>query len=193
MESERSERQMKDKIIFLDIDTQRDFMNPSGKLYVPRAERLIPNLRRLFRFAENNSISIISSLDTHKKHDPEFKHFPPHCIKGTMGYKKVEATLSKKTKQVFIIKHTIDVFSSPKIKLILKPYQTACVFGVALDYCVKAACLGLVRLGIETYLVTDATQAVTANGKQETLKLLKQKGVIFVTTEQVVKKLNRRF
>jgi nicotinamidase/pyrazinamidase len=182
---------MKNKTVFLDIDTQYDFMNPNGALYVSGAKGLIPNLKRLFRFAQNNNIPVISSLDTHRRDDPEFKQFPPHCIKGTRGYKKIKQTLKKGAKQIFIIKHTFDVFSNLRIKTILKPYGIAYVFGVALDYCVKAACLGLVKLGKKTYLVTDATQAVTAKGKQETLRLLRQKGVIFVKTEGVIKRLKR--
>ena len=195
-------------IIFLDIDTQYDFMNPRGKLYIPKAEELIPNLRRLFRFAEKNNIPVVSSLDTHRRNDPEFKHFPPHCIKGTRGYKKMEETFLNKVrpvrkrasiqcrrepscgrKQIFITKHTIDVFSNPQIKIILKPCQVVYVFGVALDYCVKAACLGLVNLGIKTYLVRDATKAVSTKGERETLRLLKQKGIIFLKTEEVIESL----
>jgi len=207
--SEIKKRQvLSQQIVFLDIDTQYDFMNPHGKLYVPKAEKLIPNLKRLFSTAEQNNIPIISSLDTHKRSDPEFKDFPPHCIKGTRGYKKIKETLTKKAspvrnikytvplrkisngaKQIFIPKHTIDVFSNPQIKIALKPYRIAYVFGVALDYCVKAACLGLVKLGIKTYLVKDASRAVSRKGKIETLRLLKRKGVIFVRTEEVIKRL----
>lgn len=173
------------KIVFLDIDTQYDFMSLSGRLYVSGAEKIIPNLKRLFKLAQENNIPIISSLDTHKTNDPEFKSFPPHCIKGTKGHNKIRTTITNKTKQIFITKFTIDVFSNPRIKSILKPYRIAYVFGVALDYCVKAVCLGLVDLGIKTYLVKDATKAVTAKGKAKTLRLLKQKGVILINTSQV--------
>ena len=187
---------MNNKIVFLDIDTQYDFMNPCGKLYVPGAEELIPNLRRLFRLAKKNNIAIISSLDTHTRDDPEFKSFSPHCIRGSQGHKKIKGTLinlacrqAGKAKQIFIPKHTIDIFSNPKIKVILKPYRIAYVFGVALDYCVKAACLGLVNLGIKTYLVKDATKAVSSKGKTETLSLLKRKGIILIRTKEVVERL----
>jgi len=182
---------MNNKIVFLDIDTQYDFMHPRGKLYIPGAERLVPNLKRLFKIAKKKNISLISSLDTHRKNDPEFKDFPPHCVGGTQGHKKIKETLVKKTKQIFILKHTIDIFSNPEIKVVLRPYRIAYVFGVALDYCVKAACLGLVNSGIKTYLVKDATKAVSAKGKTQTLRLLKQKGVIFLKTEEVIKRLTR--
>ncbi len=179
------------KIAFMDIDTQYDFVNPAGRLYVPGAEKLIPNLKRLFGFAEKNKIPIISSLDTHVKNDPEFKNFPPHCIKGSKGHKKIKETLTLKTKQVLVTKYTIDIFSNAKIKSILKSYWSVYVFGVALDYCVKAACLGLLELGIKTYLVTDATKAVSDKGRVKTLSLLKKKGVTLLTVDTLVKKIKR--
>ena len=181
---------MNNKIVFLDIDTQYDFMNPHGKLYVSGAEEIIPNLRRLFRLAKKENILIISSLDTHTRQDPEFKNFPPHCIRGSQGHKKIKQTIIKQAKQILILKHTIDIFSNPKVKVILKACRIVCVFGVALDYCVKAACLGLVNLGIKTYLVKDATKAVSSKGKTETLRLLKHKGVILTKTEQVIRRLS---
>ncbi|MCP5120365.1 MAG: hypothetical protein GY953_56945, partial [bacterium] len=46
--------------VFIDIDTQADFIYPSGALYVPGAERIVPALERLTQFAGNNSISVVS-------------------------------------------------------------------------------------------------------------------------------------
>ena len=37
--------------VFIDVDTQLDFLFPSGALYVPGAERLIPTLAHLTRYA----------------------------------------------------------------------------------------------------------------------------------------------
>ena len=39
------------RVIFWDVDTQYDFMKADGKLYVPDAEQLIPNLKKLTDFA----------------------------------------------------------------------------------------------------------------------------------------------
>jgi len=33
--------------VFWEVDVQTDFMLPGGKLYVPGAEKLLPNIRRL--------------------------------------------------------------------------------------------------------------------------------------------------
>ena len=180
---------MKNKIAFLDIDTQYDFMKSQGRLYVPGAEQIVPNLKRLLKLAQDENIQVISSLDTHSSDDPEFNSFPPHCVDGTKGHKKIKDTLLNNRRQIFITKHSIDIFSNPAIKTVLKSYKTVYVFGVALDYCVKAACLGLIMLGKKTYLVIDATKAVSERGKQSTLRLLKQKGVIFINTEETIKQL----
>ena len=65
-------------IVFVDVDTQADFMLPGGRLYVPGAEKLIPTLTRLRDFAEQHSVPILTSTDAHATDDPEFQQWPPH-------------------------------------------------------------------------------------------------------------------
>lgn len=174
------------RIAFFDIDTQFDFMSVQGRLYVEGAEEITPRLKKLTRFADRVNIPIFSSLDLHRDNDREFKLFPRHCVKNTYGAGKIKETIAKKTKQVFIHKATFDVFSNPQTKKIIKKFQRVYIYGVALDYCVRAACLGLARLGIETYLVRDATRAVSAKGRNETLRLLRSKGIKVITTKRLL-------
>jgi nicotinamidase/pyrazinamidase len=151
------------RVIFFDVDTQYDFMDEKGKLYVRGAGEIIPHLRRLIRFATKNKILIVSSLDCHIIHDPEFKFFPLHCLDGSKGQEKLDltllrkkviignkkykaSTLRKKLKgnlQVILKKQKIDVFSNHNTRQILEETKVAYVFGVALDYCVRSFCLGL--------------------------------------------------
>jgi nicotinamidase/pyrazinamidase len=179
------------KEVFVDIDTQFDFMSPKGKLYVPGAEDIIPVLKRLTLFADKSAVPIVSSLDSHIKNDPEFKSFPEHCLKNSPGQAKIKATLARNARQVFIPKSTYDLFSNPKAEIALKGFYTAYVYGVALDYCVKFSCLGLVRSGKETYLVKDATVPVSRKDGRETLKLLKRKGVKFVNSASLIRRLSK--
>src|SRR5271169_7180857 len=83
-------------VIFWEVDTQADFMLPGGKLYVPGAERLLPNIRRLTDAARQGRVFLVSHGCYHAKDDPEFKTFPPHCIKGTTGSAFVPEALTEK-------------------------------------------------------------------------------------------------
>jgi nicotinamidase/pyrazinamidase len=81
------------KTVFFDIDSQLDFLYPAGALYVPHAERIIPAIARLNRFAASHGIPVVSTTDAHTEDDPEFSVWPPHCIAGTWGQRKAEAKL----------------------------------------------------------------------------------------------------
>src|ERR1035437_2159105 len=70
---------------FLGVDVQADFMLPGGKLDVPRAEELLPNIRKLTDAARRDEVFLVSHGDFHPANDPEFKQFPPHCVKGSHG------------------------------------------------------------------------------------------------------------
>jgi nicotinamidase/pyrazinamidase len=187
-------------LFFFDIDTQKDFMLKTGALYVPGAERIIPKLRRLFDFAAKNEISIISTMDTHTADDPEFADFPPHCVRGTDGWKKLDDTslprplvfstkpadrnLSdcvRKNRQIIVEKNTFDIFSNPvmeRLTRVLPP--RAILFGVATEYCVKKAVLGLRRLDVQTVIVADAVRAIAPKTEKEAIDEMQAAGASFV-------------
>ncbi len=50
---------MNEPQVFLDMDTQVDFMLPTGSLYVPGAETIIPNLKKLMDYARERSIPVV--------------------------------------------------------------------------------------------------------------------------------------
>ena len=73
---------------FFDIDTQIDFVFPGGALYGPGAERVIPAVAALNRYAGEHGIPLISTMCAHPEDAREFRVWPPHCVVGTMGQKK---------------------------------------------------------------------------------------------------------
>src|SRR5690242_6582841 len=85
-------RLMLNSILFWDVDTQGDFIHADGKLCVPGAERIVPQLRRLTDWAAGNGVLVIASVDAHQPGDPEFEIYPPHCIAGTKGQGKIPET-----------------------------------------------------------------------------------------------------
>jgi len=79
--------------VFFDVDTQLDFVYPAGALYVPGAERVLPAVEKLNRYAAGHGLPVISTTDAHAENDPEFRVWPPHCVRGTFGQRKAPGTL----------------------------------------------------------------------------------------------------
>src|SRR5690242_14266786 len=62
-------------LVFVDIDTQRDFLEPAGALFVPGSTEILANLARLTRFAQEHAIPILATACAHLPDDPELKTF----------------------------------------------------------------------------------------------------------------------
>ena len=168
--------------VFVDIDTQYDFISRDGALSVPGAEEIRGNLETLTDYAVNNGIKIVASADAHVPDDKEFEVFPPHCVQNTPGQKKIEETTTAATvvlkndasetaranqiedaDQILLEKQTYDVFTNPSAPGIFEAAagDEYIVYGVATDYCVKAAAVGLLERGYNVTVVKDAIAAVT--------------------------------
>ena len=193
-------------LFIMDVDTQRDFMHPGGALYVPGAERMIPKLRRLFEFARRNGITVVSTADAHAPDDPEFAEFPPHCVVGTEGQRKLGETLLprpaiienravdrnildlvERHQQIIVQKNAIDVFVNPTLDRVVRALpQRALVFGVTTEYCIRHAALGLRRRGVKTVVVTDAICALAPDSGEGALREMTEAGIEFVTTDTLL-------
>src|SRR5262245_29953188 len=86
-------------VVFWDVDTQVDFMVPEGKLYVPGAVEITENLARLTRHARARNLPRVASVCDHVLEDAEISAapdlrtmFPPHCLRGSAGQRKIPAT-----------------------------------------------------------------------------------------------------
>jgi nicotinamidase/pyrazinamidase len=171
--------------IFYDVDTQNDFMNEDGALYVPGAEGIKSNLRALTKYARGNNEFLIGSVDEHVENDSEFEIFPPHCIKGTEGQKKIIPT---NPGEIFFKKQHYDIFTNPRFEGFLKKMNVkeAIVYGVATDYCVKAAVLGMQQRGIQTYVVEDSIKGVCPESTESALEEMVSAGASFVKTKDVL-------
>jgi nicotinamidase/pyrazinamidase len=193
--------------IFWEVDTQADFMLPGGKLYVPGAERLLPNIRKLTDAAREGRVFLVSHGCYHTESDPEFKIFPPHCIKGTPGSAYVPEALAEKVvtvpndvepglpsdlapyQQILLEKQTLDIFESRHAdKLVQKlPHDAKfVVFGVVTEYCVRFAAKGLLERGRHVTVVEDAIETLKAEEGERAIAELKELGARFITTDQAL-------
>lgn len=196
---------MSELLAFFDVDTQIDFMLPQGKLYVPGAEAIIPNLSRLMACAREHAIPVISSADAHAPDDVEFSTWPPHCVIGTPGQQRIQETRWPQPlivpslpgaffaprdwpRQVVIEKAAYDASANPNLNAILRALgpRRAVVFGVATEFCVRASALALRARGFPVDLVVDAIQAITAEGGRKAKEEMVAAGVRLVTTDEVL-------
>ncbi len=164
---------------FFDIDTQIDFVFPAGALYGPGAERVIPATARLNQHAAERGIPLISTMCAHPENALEFKFWRPHCVVGTVGRHKPQATLLTNratipnrpsvfdlgdAQQIIVEKDDLDMFSNPNLPALLDrlAIDECIVYGVFTEYCVKCAVTGLLKRGCEVSLVTEATAHLSA-------------------------------
>jgi nicotinamidase/pyrazinamidase len=203
------------KTFLWEVDTQVDFMVPGGKLYVPGAEKIIPNVNRLVEEARKGQALLISSADAHKLDDPEFREWPLHCVKGTPGAELIpEARAASQLvvpnrqdfvfpddfsvyRQLILEKNSLDVFDNPNTDALLTGLSASqkrspdgaaqfFVFGVVTEHCVRCAADGLLRRGYRVSLVEDAIQSLDEKKGREILSELQSRGAALVTTEQAL-------
>ncbi|MBI5498953.1 MAG: cysteine hydrolase [Deltaproteobacteria bacterium] len=187
------------RTVVFDIDTQRDFLEPGGALYVPGGETIVPALRRILLAARDCGVPVVASMDAHTPDDPEFSRFPPHCIAGTRGQEKIPETVVGPVRvasvesdpdpaggeTVILEKRKLSVLEAPLFEATLAALrpERAVIAGVATEYCIRAAALGLRERGLEVALVTDAVRAVDAGDGDRALAELREAGVRLVGME----------
>ncbi|MBI1968014.1 MAG: cysteine hydrolase [Gemmatimonadetes bacterium] len=193
------------RVIFWDVDTQYDFMKADGKLYVPDAEQIIANLRRLTDYAHGHGIRIVASADDHLpghrelSDQPDFKQtFPLHCMRGTPGQKKIPETALKDPivieperqdpkalaetvrahpGDILFHKHWFDVFTNENVLTVLDVVDPADIvlYGVAMDVCDRYAIEGLLKRRPQARLFA-VTDAMKAIDRDRAEHLLKEWG-----------------
>lgn len=194
--------------VLVDIDTQVDFVDPAGRLYVPGAERLIPRFAELLAYARRARVPVLSTMDAHAPDDPEFASWPPHCVVGTPGQRKVPETLLPRTvelglndpppadwdrltaehDQILFPKVTLSAFENPHFAAAVEHFagHEFVVFGVATDYCVNLAAAGLLERGHRVIVVRDAIAAVSPETGEAACQALTRRGAAWATVAEIV-------
>ncbi len=204
----------KKRILFWDVDTQFDFMEPQGKLYIPDSEKIIANVSETRRFALENHFPIIASMDWHTEQDDEISEnpdftqsFPTHCLASEQGSSRIgyigkvsvevvgldeldtetlKGLVDKKFFHVVIRKNKLDVFTNPNTLKLLELIrpEVVVVFGVSLEICVYQTVLGLLRLGNAEVILLK--NVVKGIQRKDEEKVLKE----FVEKGVKIKELN---
>jgi len=174
------------KLLFWNVDTQVDFIDKTGKLYVSDAESILPRLKELTIYAKSNHIQVVNTADHHYpdakelSETPDFiSTFPPHCMANSVGAEYVSETKPKQAviiqwdelyseneiqnfaqnRNIVVYKDVFDVFKGNQNtqKLVdLLAPQKVFVYGVTTNVCVDCAVCGLAKQDIEVYVIEDA-------------------------------------
>jgi len=179
-------------------------MLPEGKLYVPGAEKLLPNIRRLTDAARQGRVFLVSHGCFHTPDDPEFKIFPPHCVQGTAGSEFVPEALTDKVvrtpndahaklpsdlsayQQILLEKQTLNIFESLHADALVHRLGNRAeflVFGVVTEYCVGFAAKGLLQRGRRVAVVRDAIATLKPEDGDKTIAELQQLGARIITVD----------
>jgi nicotinamidase/pyrazinamidase len=204
--------------ILWDVDTQIDFMERGGKLYVAGAEQVVPAMARLVQHARAARIVHVASADDHELTDPEISiepdfesTYPPHCLRGTRGAEKISETkqldplplslapfpparlreLVSGRREILLLKKSFDVFTNPSAEPLLDlldPVEVV-VFGVATDVCDDAAIRGMLRRGRRVAFVEDAARGLDDSRVAACAAAWRERGVRFTTAEEAAASL----
>jgi nicotinamidase/pyrazinamidase len=206
------------KRILWDVDTQVDFMEPNGKLYVPGAHDVAPAMKRLVDAARAAQLVHVASADDHELTDPEISDapdfankYPPHCLRGTPGAEKILETKQRDplplslvpfppgllpdmiegTREILLLKKNFNVFTNPNTDALLDALDPdeIVVFGVATDVCDDAAIRGFLRRGRRVVFVEDAARGLDAQRTAACTAFWRHRGVGFSTVEEVIASL----
>ena len=204
--------------ILWDVDTQVDFMEPSGKLYVPGAKDVAPAMELLVDAARAARLTHVASADDHELTDPEISDapdlrntYPPHCMRGTRGAEKILETKQRDPlplallpfppallhgmiegrREILLLKKSFDVFTNPNADPLLTALDPdeIIVFGVATDVCDDAAILGFLQRGRRVRFVEDAARGLDSDRTAACMALWRDRGVEFSTAEEVIASL----
>ncbi len=189
--------------VFVDIDTQRDFLEPTGALFVPGSTAIVSRLARLSRFARDQLIPVLATACAHMPDDPELRTFPPHCMIGTAGQERIDATFRAKSVRfdeqdavptevpphLTLLKRQYDLFTHQHADELISLYALGkpvfVVYGVATDYCVAAAVNGLLERHCLVALVVDAIRAIDNQAEASILTGFAHQGVLLTLTEVI--------
>jgi nicotinamidase/pyrazinamidase len=201
--------------ILWDVDTQVDFMEPSGKLYVPGANEVAPAMERLVDAARAAGVVHVASADDHELTDPEISDkpdftntYPPHCLRGTRGAEKILETkqrdplplslvpyppgllpeLIRNRREILLLKKNFNVFTNPNTDALLDALdpEEIVVFGVATDVCDDAAILGFLQRGRRVVFVEDAARGLDDARTTACTAVWRDRGVEFATSQEVI-------
>ncbi|MBA2700978.1 MAG: isochorismatase family protein [Chloroflexi bacterium] len=162
------------------VDVQNDFADPAGGLAVTGGEVIVATINEEIEAATAAGSLVVFTQDWHPASTPHFARdggvWPVHCVSDTWGA-ELHPALAVPPAAPRVRKgiHGEDGYSgftmrepttgetiATELETLLREraIDRVVVVGLATDYCVKSTALDALRLGFETWLISEATAAV---------------------------------
>jgi nicotinamidase-related amidase len=175
------------KPVVVVIDMLNDFV--SGCIKCERAQKIIPNLKRLLEAARRKKIPVIYANDAHFEEDFEVKRrWGRHAIKGTVGAKVIPEL--KPSKADYIIeKRVYSAFFETGLESLLRSLgaDTVILGGLHTHLCVRHTAADAFFRGYRIIVAKDGVEALTERDHRGGLNYLKEAyGAEFMTVDELI-------
>ncbi|MFP4104454.1 MAG: isochorismatase family protein [Phycisphaerae bacterium] len=199
--------------ILLDIESQRDFFSPDGECYTAKAGLAAENIERLFDWAKEEVIPVISTVLRVRSGEIGPLTSVPHCIEGTLGEKKMAGSLMprrinlglrnstdlpkeifEKHQQVIIEKRDTDIFAHARAERLITELTpgTVIVCGAGIGKGIYQATVGLRARGFGVVIAEDAVVDLDDEFAEMAMLRMQAKGAVPTATSNIVSPQGKR-
>ena len=200
------------KRIVLDVQVQRDFFAPGGRLYTPQADKAAKQIQRLFTWAKAENVPVISTV-LRVRPDRLSPFGVPVCIEGTAGERRLPKTLLprridfglrnvtdlpqkalRQYRQLVFEQRVTDIFAHSRLERLITELgpSTFVICGAGISHGVFQAAVGLRARGFGVILASDAVVALPGEKAEMAILCMEAKGVVFAPTRLIVTPGRRR-
>lgn len=144
------------------VDMQKDFCYPDGSLYIGDHVRTIFDPIKKVIETARKKMPIVFTQDWHRRDDPEFRIWRPHCIENTRGAEVIDE-INPMPDDYYVKKRKYSAFFATDLDLILRELDVRRIYvvGVVTNICVLHTVADAVMRGYEVYVLKDCTAALT--------------------------------
>ncbi|MCS7124344.1 MAG: cysteine hydrolase [Candidatus Bathyarchaeota archaeon] len=186
---------MPERMAVIIIDMLNDFV--TGDLKCDRAQRIIPNLKKLVETARKNGVPVIYCNDAHYPGDFEVHRWGLHAVKGTKGAEVIPEL--KPTKKDFIVeKRTYSGFFETGLDPLLRSLyngegvRTVVLGGLHTHICVRHTAADAFFRGYKIIVAKDGVEAFTQEEHEQGLRYLEYVyNAKLMTVDEIIKEVEK--
>jgi nicotinamidase-related amidase len=197
--------------LLIDVDSQKDFLLPTGNACVSNHQEVLANIRRIMAWARREKVPVISTAEVYPNNNGCSEI--GYCLDGTEGQKKLPCTLLTDRvsfpaddknalpadvllayRQVILHKRCVDPFDEPRIERLLSEVEADefILIGAGTEDAVRATAMGLLHRGKKVRIIVDALGSHNAREAKLALRKMQAKGAKLIKTKDVAFKSCQR-